>query len=64
VDSELFFPEKGGAVTEARRICAGCEVRPECLAWALAQPEQLAGVWGGTTERERRTLRSELRTAA
>ncbi|WP_103382363.1 WhiB family transcriptional regulator [Pseudonocardia dioxanivorans] len=55
-DPESFFPEKGGSVREAKRICAGCEVRAECLEYALAQDERF-GIWGGLSERERRPLR-------
>ncbi|WP_339121130.1 WhiB family transcriptional regulator [Pseudonocardia sp. D17] len=54
-DPESFFPEKGGSV-RAKRICAGCEVRAECLEYALAQDERF-GIWGGLSERERRPLR-------
>lgn len=58
VDPDLFFPGKGEPVDPARRICAGCPVRAECLAYALAASgPALVGVWGGTTERERRTIR-------
>ena len=56
VDPALFYPEAGEPNRDAKRICAGCEVRPECLAYALAHRER-HGVWGGTTERERRWLR-------
>ena len=56
VDPELFYPESGAPNRDAKRICAGCEVRAECLAYALAHRERF-GVWGGTTERERRRLR-------
>ena len=56
VDPELFYPEFGAPNQDAKRICAGCEVRAECLAYALAHRERF-GVWGGTTERERRRLR-------
>jgi WhiB family redox-sensing transcriptional regulator len=63
-DPEVFFPEQGSVPREAKRICAGCEVRAECLAWALAQPERLLGVWGGLTEHERRGLRAGLEAAA
>nr|WP_255426791.1 WhiB family transcriptional regulator [Pseudonocardia sp. C8] len=55
-DPEAFFPEKGGSTREAKRICAGCEVRAECLDYALAQDERF-GIWGGLSERERRRLR-------
>ena len=56
VDPELFYPEGGESNRDAKRICAGCEVRVECLAYALAHRERF-GVWGGTTERERRRMR-------
>ena len=55
-DPEAFFPEKGGSTREAKRICAGCEVRAECLEYALAHDERF-GIWGGLSERERRRLR-------
>jgi WhiB family redox-sensing transcriptional regulator len=55
-DPEAFFPEKGGSSREAVRICQRCEVRPECLAYALAHDERY-GVWGGLSERARRRLR-------
>lgn len=34
-DPESFFPEKGGSTREAKRICGTCEVRRECLEYAL-----------------------------
>ena len=52
-DPEVFFPEKGGSTREAKRICQGCEVRSECLDYALAHDERF-GIWGGLSERERR----------
>jgi len=55
-DPEAFFPEKGGSTREAKRICTGCEVRAECLEYALAQDERF-GIWGGLSERERRRLK-------
>ena len=54
-DPELFFPEKGGSTRAAKRVCAGCPVRAQCLEHALAHDERY-GVWGGTSERERRRL--------
>jgi hypothetical protein len=45
-DPEAFFPEKGGSTREAKRICSGCEVRAECLEFALAHDERF-GIWGG-----------------
>ena len=55
-DPEAFFPEKGGSTREAKRICSGCEVRAECLEYALANDARF-GIWGGLSERERRRLR-------
>jgi len=54
-DPELWFPEKATQSRAARAVCAGCPVRAECLAYALTQ-DRVYGVWGGTTERERRKL--------
>jgi len=56
VDPDLFYPESGAPNRDAKRICAGCDVRAKCLAYALAHRERF-GVWGGTTERERRRMR-------
>lgn len=55
-DPEAFFPEKGGSTREAKRICVGCDVRAECLEYALANDERF-GIWGGLSERERRRLK-------
>ncbi|WP_308820289.1 WhiB family transcriptional regulator [Pseudonocardia alni] len=60
-DPEAFFPDKGGSTREAKRICSGCEVRAECLEYALANDERF-GIWGGLSERERRHLRRERQT--
>ena len=54
-DPEAFFPEKGGSTREAKRICTTCEVRAECLEYALEHDERF-GIWGGLSERERRRL--------
>ena len=53
VDNALFFPEKGGSVREAKAVCHRCEVRSECLEYALKHEERF-GIWGGLSERERR----------
>ena len=55
-DPEAVFPEKGGSTREAKKICTGCEVKAECLEYALANDERF-GIWGGLSERERRRLR-------
>ena len=57
-DPEAFFPEKGGSTREAKRVCRGCEVRAECLEYALGHDERF-GIWGGLSERERRRLKRE-----
>jgi WhiB family transcriptional regulator, redox-sensing transcriptional regulator len=55
-EPDTFFPEKGGSTREAKRICGGCQVRDECLEYALANDERF-GIWGGLSERERRKLK-------
>ncbi len=55
-DPEAFFPEKGGSTREAKKVCVSCEVRAECLEYALAHDERF-GIWGGLSERERRKLK-------
>ena len=55
-DPEAFFPEKGGSTREAKKVCTGCDVRSECLEYALAHDERF-GIWGGLSERERRKLK-------
>lgn len=55
-DPDAFFPGKGEPTSSAKRICARCEVRAECLDYALAHDERF-GVWGGLSERERRKLK-------
>ena len=57
-DPEAFFPEKGGSTREAKRVCVSCEVRAECLEYALANDERF-GIWGGLSERERRRLKKQ-----
>jgi WhiB family transcriptional regulator, redox-sensing transcriptional regulator len=57
-DPEAFFPEKGGSTREAKKVCRGCEVRAECLGYALEHDERF-GIWGGLSERERRRLKRE-----
>jgi WhiB family redox-sensing transcriptional regulator len=60
-DPELFFPigTTGPALSQierAKAVCARCDVRAECLAWAV-ETNQDAGVWGGLDEDERRAVR-------
>jgi WhiB family redox-sensing transcriptional regulator len=55
-DPEAFFPEKGGSTREAKRVCLSCEVRVQCLDYALENDERF-GIWGGLSERERRRVK-------
>jgi WhiB family redox-sensing transcriptional regulator len=60
-DPDWFFPiaTTGPALDQingAKRICLACPVRKRCLAWAL-ELGAASGIWGGTTEDERRALR-------
>lgn len=55
-DPEAFFPEKGGSTRDAKKVCSGCDVRGECLQYALDNDERF-GIWGGLSERERRKLK-------
>lgn len=55
-DPEAFFPDKGGSTREAKQICGSCEVRAECLGYALEHNEMF-GIWGGLSERERRQMK-------
>lgn len=66
-DPELFFPEPKGPVAtarEAKALCGQCpaRVRDACLAYALTS--QVEGIWGGTSGKERRKLRQQIRAAA
>jgi len=66
-DPELFFPigTTGPAIGQAqnaREVCDGCDVEAKCLVWALTQNIN-EGVWGGTTEAERRALKRRMKRA-
>ena len=60
-DPALFFPLGGtgeplAQALAAKAVCQSCAVRPPCLQFAL-ETNQVTGVWGGTTEEERRSVR-------
>lgn len=57
-DPDAFFPDKGGSTRDAKKICQTCEVRSECLEYAVGNDERF-GIWGGLSERERRKLKKE-----
>ena len=63
MDPDLFFPigtagESLIQIDAARQVCRTCPACEPCLRWALNSGS--AGVWGGTTEDERRTLRRQI----
>lgn len=61
VGPDPFFGDKGYSARLAKRICARCEVSEQCLDYAMTTRAvggaPLKGVWGGTTERDRRQMR-------
>lgn len=61
--SGAFFPSDGVGVDAARRICATCKVQEKCLDYALTSRID-HGVWGGTSERERRRILKRRRAEA
>jgi WhiB family redox-sensing transcriptional regulator len=58
-DPEIFHPEKGQSSLEAIRVCRRCPAVEPCLDYALKHKE--TGVWGATSENQRRTIRRERR---
>ncbi len=58
---ETFFPRDGVGVDVARGICKGCPVQGPCLEYALNNHID-HGVWGATSERERRRILRRRRT--
>jgi WhiB family redox-sensing transcriptional regulator len=72
VDPELFFPQeievspnkvvsKYLNMSEAKRVCANCPLALQCLEYALKNAE--IGIWGGTTESQRESLRRKHKIA-
>ncbi|MGX1267943.1 WhiB family transcriptional regulator [Streptomyces phaeoluteigriseus] len=62
-DPDLFFPIGGSnsgptamQMDEAKAVCRHCPVTRQCLAWAV-DTGPVEGIWGGTTEGERRAMR-------
>ncbi len=64
MDPDLFFPvgTTGPALLQieaAKSVCRQCDVRDECLQYAIDSNQEY-GIWGGLTEEERRYMRREL----
>ncbi len=56
IDPEMFFPVPNASAREPKSICAACDVRNECLEYAMLNDVRF-GVWGGFTPEERRRLK-------
>ncbi len=68
MDTLIFFPvgETGAMARQvdlAKQICASCPAREQCLEFAIATIQN-DGIWGGTTEDERRLIKRARRAAA
>ena len=75
-DPEAWYPGVGTSAADvtdtharaerdhARGLCAGCPVRPQCLELALRIPAGQHGIWGATTERDRRAILRHRHAAA
>lgn len=66
--ADYWYPERGEGNSRhaetAKRICADCPVRLQCLAFALdhmrdADDAGMFGIWGGTTADERQRMLQE-----
>ncbi len=62
LDAAIFHPDptKGQSASQALAVCGECVIQKKCLDFALSAREDV-GVWGGTTERERRRIRRQRR---
>lgn len=62
IGGDEFFPDQGGSTKLAKEICGMCEVRAECLEYALEDEirtgVQMRGIWGGTSPSERVKIRA------
>lgn len=54
VDASVFYPRQRtrGAIDYAKQFCDRCPITNDCRDYALTH--DLDGIWGGTTEAERR----------
>lgn len=57
---DMFFPGRGASTAEAEAICAECPAQAACLDQAMRLGEK-QGIWGGSTGRERRRYRRQIR---
>lgn len=63
IPTDVFYPagedNRSFFVSAAKAVCRQCPVASDCLEWALAHEEW--GVWGMTTQMERRRIARSLR---
>lgn len=62
IGGELFFSEESNAWMAAKKVCSLCDVRYECLEYALTM--NVEGIWGGTSPKERAKIKRQRRVAA
>lgn len=61
-DPDVFYPEKGGSTAPATSICSSCQVRQECLEYAVTNDIR-HGIWGGTSDNDRKRMSRERKAA-
>lgn len=62
INPDLFHPERGEPTAEIKAVCQGCPVIYACLSTAVARYDAVdVGIWGRTSQAERRQIRRELR---
>ena len=67
IGGDLWFPDPGSWTDfnkKAKDLCFTCEFRKPCLEYALSFPSSMEGIWGGTTAKERKKIRQEMRKEA
>ncbi len=59
IPDNIFFPDPGenALAAQAQQICHTCPIVDACREWAIYNHEQ--GIWGGTTDRDRETIRRD-----
>lgn len=56
---EPFFPDPNINAKRAKESCGRCPVKADCIAYALSFPGEIDGIWGGTSKRERRSMKQD-----
>jgi WhiB family redox-sensing transcriptional regulator len=59
----LMYTKGAKRVQKAKKVCATCPVAAECLEWAI-ENDEIFGIWGGMTRRERMQLVKEAKESA